>query len=153
MRGAYTKFLAKWPVSIEHNNQGIAEKEKFVLDNITYELELSIEEIGQQTYIDVDSAIDAQIKLALRLIESIHDARHVGFEHFNFLLDITALKVKDIAKYVGMDPAHISQYKRNKHLSSGVWQMFRVFLLDFLTNKKVTNQIFLSNFNRQDAAS
>jgi hypothetical protein len=122
---------------------------EIILDGKKFIMEVEGTKHGDEVYIDANSAIQAQINLALKILMDLSDAKDISFEIFNFLLDTTGLRVKEIARYVGMSPAHISQYRRDKHLSSGVWQMFRIFFWDFFTHGKVTIPVFQWN---KDAA-
>jgi hypothetical protein len=51
----------------------------------------------------------------------------------------------EVASYIGIEPATISQWRRHKGISKAAWQAFRVFFYDLFSNGTVTNPIFLGN--------
>lgn len=129
-------------------------KYTITINDTPYELEVTAKMIDGQLCLDGAETIKAQEQLALKFLKEL-SVDEITPEHFNFFLNITGLKVKDIAMYVDMNPAHISQYRRDKRLSSGVWTMFKVFFRDYLThNNTVTIDTFKENFqkNQQKAS-
>jgi hypothetical protein len=127
-------------------------KHKIKIDGHEYLMKVAGKKIGGDVYIEADSAIGAQIDLALQLLGTHDQAKKVTPELFNFFLDTTGLRAKEIAEYVGISPAHISQYRREKRLSAGVWQMFRIFFWDFFTHGKATIPIFKWNKEKTKVA-
>jgi hypothetical protein len=56
----------------------------------------------------------------------------------------------EIASFIEIEPASISQWRRNKGISKAAWQAFRVFFYDLFSNGSVTNPIFVGNKQRME---
>ena len=58
----------------------------------------------------------------------------------------------EMAQYIYVDPASISQWRRKKGISATAWQTFRLFFFDLFSNGHITNEIFISNKSKKIAA-
>ncbi len=102
--------------------------------------------------LDGDDFLRAQWELGKQLVKDTQDPNEVSFELFNFLVDISAMTNTEIAQYIYVDPASISQWRRKKGISATAWQTFRLFFFDLFSNGHITNEIFISNKNKKNAA-
>lgn len=119
---------------------------RFLIGPKTYSLSIEAEENADGASIfSADDLLKEQLKLGLKFVEDIHDAEGVECDLFNFLVDITGMTNSEIASYIGIEPATISQWRRNKGISKAAWQTFRIFFYDLFTHGSVTNPIFISN--------
>lgn len=116
------------------------------------EFSLSISSIrdGDQIMTNVDDLIKAQRALAMQLIKERFHSNQISPEYLNYFINVSGLKVRDISRYVGVEPALISQWRSNKNLSAAAWQLLRIFFLDFFEHGKVTHTIFTDNFHRHN---
>ena len=122
---------------------------KFRISESSYSITLDAE--TREDGISVFSAEDLlreQWKLGSQLVEKTHEAEKVSCELFNFLVDISGMTNSEIASFIGIEPATISLWRRNKGISKAAWQAFRVFFYDLFSNGKVTNPIFIGNNQR-----
>lgn len=119
---------------------------KFSIGAQTFSLHLNAEvrEDGTSVF-SADDLLREQWKLGKKFVEENHDSELVTCDLFNFLVDVTGMTNSEIASYIGIEPATISQWRRHKGISKAARQAFRVFFYDFFTNGSVTNPIFLSN--------
>lgn len=89
-----------------------------------------------------------QWNLGRKLVVENYEAERVSCELFNFLADISGFNNVEIASFIGIEPATISQWRRNKGISKAAWQAIRVFYFDLFSNGSVTNPIFIGNKQR-----
>jgi hypothetical protein len=94
---------------------------------------------------NADDLLREQWRLGKSFVEENSDSENVSCDLFNFLVDISGMTNSEIAAYIGLEPATISQWRRNKGISKAAWQAFRVFFYDLFSNGNVTNPIFLGN--------
>ena len=122
---------------------------KFKIGESSYSIALEAEarEDGISVF-SADYLLREQWKLGSRLAWENHEAEKVSCELFNFLVDISGMTNSEIASFIGIEPATISQWRRNKGISKAAWQVFRVFFYDLFSNGKVTNPIFIGNHQR-----
>jgi hypothetical protein len=92
-----------------------------------------------------DDLLREQWRLGKSFVEERNDSEDVSCELFNFLVDISGMTNSEVASYIGIEPATISQWRRHKGISKAAWQAFRVFFYDLFSNGTVTNPIFLGN--------
>ena len=119
------------------------------------EYEIPVEVASQQEgklLLDGDDFLRAQWELGKKLVKEIQDPSEVNFELFNFLVDISGMTNSEVAQYICVDPASISQWRRKKGISATAWQTFRLFFFDLFSNGHVTNEIFISNKSKKIAA-
>jgi hypothetical protein len=119
------------------------------------EYEIPVEVTSQQEgklVLDGEDFLRAQWILGKKLVKETQDPSAVSFELFNFLVDISGMTNSKIAQYIYVDPASISQWRRKKGISATAWQTFRLFFFDLFSNGHITNEIFISNKNRKNAA-
>ena len=102
--------------------------------------------------LDGEDFLRAQWELGKKLVKETQDPSAVSFELFNFLVDILGITNSEIAQYIYLDPASISQWRRKKGISVTAWQTFRLFFFDLFSNGHITNEIFISNKSRKNAA-
>ena len=97
------------------------------------------------TVFSADDLLREQWRLGKSFVEESNDSENVSCELFNFLVDISGMTNSEVASYIGIEPATISQWRRHKGISKAAWQAFRVFFYDLFSNGTVTNPIFLGN--------
>lgn len=110
-------------------------------------LEAETREDGTSVF-SADDLLREQWQLGKKLVVENHEAENVSCELFNFLVDISGMTNAEIASFIGIEPATISQWRRNKGISKAAWQAFRVFFYDLFSNGSVTNPIFVGNKQR-----
>ena len=101
---------------------------------------------------DGDDFLRAQLELGKKLVKEIQDPSAVSSEMFNYLVDISGMTNSEMAQYIYVDPASISQWRRKKGISATAWQTFRLFFFDLFSNGHITNEIFISNKSKKIAA-
>ena len=110
---------------------------------------ITVEVIGDEkdgtTRLDADDLVRAQRELGLTIILRHKDPKDLMPAHFNFLVNVSGLRGKDLARYLKVEPGNISQWRREKGISAVAWQAFRMLFFDLFTNGRVTNRILLSN--------
>ena len=119
---------------------------------------VTVEVIGNEkdgaTQLDADDLVRAQREVGLAMILRHKDTKDLMPAHFNFLVNVSGLRGKDLAQYLKVEPGNISQWRREKGISAVAWQAFRMLFFDLFTNGRVTNRILLSNIEDrpEDAA-
>lgn len=102
---------------------------------------------GGGVRLDGDDLLRAQREVGLAMVMSYKEPKRLTPAHFNFLVSITGLRGKELARYLQVEPSNISQWRREKGISAVAWQAFRVFFFDLFTNGKITNEVLLSNLD------
>jgi hypothetical protein len=121
----------------------------FRIGDAVYSVSLEAETREDGTsVISADDLLREQWHLGKKLVLENHDADTVSCELFNFLVDISGMTNAEIASFIGIEPATISQWRRNKGISKAAWQMFRVFFYDLFSNGSVTHPILIGNRQR-----
>lgn len=111
-----------------------------------YEIPVVVESKEEGKFVlDGEDFLRAQRQLGKKLVKELQDASAVNSEVFNYLVDISGMTNTEIAQYICVDPASISQWRRKKGISSTAWQTFRLFFFDLFSNGYITNEIFISN--------
>ena len=113
----------------------------------TVQLDTQIREDGTSAF-SADDLLREQWRLGKSFVEEPNNSENVSCELFNFLVDISGMTNSEVAAYIGIEPATISQWRRHKRISKAAWQAFRVFFYDLFSNGSVTNPIFLGNKQR-----
>lgn len=108
------------------------------------QLDAQTREDGTSVF-SADDLLREQWLLGKKLVEQNHETENVSCELFNFLVDVSGMTNSEIASYIGIEPATISQWRRNKGISKAAWQAFRIFFYDLFSNGSITNPIFLGN--------
>lgn len=98
-----------------------------------------------EIHFDSDDLIRAQREVGLTLVMQNKDTKELTPAHFNFLVNVSGLRGRELASYLKVEPGNISQWRREKGISAVAWQAFRIFFFDLFTNGKVTNKVLLSN--------
>ena len=119
--------------------------------NYEIAVEVKSQEVGKFV-LDGEDFLRAQLELGKKLVKELQDPSAVNSEIFNFLVDISGMTNSEMAQYICVDPASISQWRRKKGISSTAWQTFRLFFFDLFSNGHITNEIFISNKNSKIAA-
>lgn len=99
--------------------------------------------------LDLDKAHEAYKKIALKIIaEQPLPEKELRHEYFNFFCNISALRGKELAAYLNVQPGQISQWRRNKEkdISPISWLPIRIFFADLFENGRVTNKALISNY-------
>ena len=118
-----------------------------------YEIPVEVEsQEGGKFVLDGDDFLRAQLELGKKLVKEIQDPSAVSSEMFNYLVDISGMTNSEMAQYIYVDPASISQWRRKKGISATAWQTFRLFFFDLFSNGHITNEIFILNKSRKIAA-
>lgn len=116
-----------------------------------YEIPVEVTSYNEgKIILDGEVFLRAQWELGKKLVKEIQDSSAVGFELFNFLVDVSGMTNTEIAQYIYVDPASISQWRRKKGISATAWQTFRLFFFELFSNGRITNEIFISNKNRKN---
>jgi hypothetical protein len=118
-----------------------------------YTLEIKGKTKDGKTYLEGKDTIKAHKNLALKLLEQTNNHKEVTPELFSFFVDTCALRNVDVAKYLNIQAALISQYRKDKNLSALSWTAFRSFFWDFITHEKCTNPIYEKNFYKKSQAA
>ena len=108
-----------------------------------YNIKVDATEFDGKTQIKTDSLITAQRKLAESLLEKTES---FDIDIFNYTLDTSGKRAKDIAALLETSPAHISQVRRGKtEVSKQFWKLFRVVMLTLLSGdeRRTTDRILL----------
>jgi hypothetical protein len=108
------------------------------------QLDAQVREDGTSVF-SADDLLREQWLLGKKLVEQNHETEDVSCELFNFLVDVSGMTNSEIASYIGIEPATVSQWRRNKGISKAAWQAFRIFFYDLFSNGSITNPIFLGN--------
>lgn len=118
-----------------------------------YEIPVEVESQEEGKFVlDGDDFLRAQLELGKKLVKEIQDPSAVSSEMFNYLVDISGMTNSEMAQYIYVDPASISQWRRKKGISATAWQTFRLFFFDLFSNGHITNEIFISNKSKKIAA-
>ena len=118
-----------------------------------YEIPVEVESQKEGKFVlDGDDFLRAQLELGKKLVKEIQDPSAVSSEIFNYLVDISGMTNSEMAQYIYVDPASISQWRRKKGISATAWQTFRLFFFDLFSNGHITNEIFISNKSKKIAA-
>ena len=118
-----------------------------------YEIPVEVESQEEGKFVlDGDDFLQAQLELGKKLVKEIQDPGAVSSEIFNYLVDISGMTNSEMAQYIYVDPASISQWRRKKGISATAWQTFRLFFFDLFSNGHITNEIFISNKSKKIAA-
>ena len=118
-----------------------------------YEIPVEVESQKEGKFVlDGDDFLRAQLELGKKLVKEIQDPSAVSSEMFNYLVDISGMTNSEMAQYIYVDPASISQWRRKKGISATAWQTFRLFFFDLFSNGHITNEIFISNKSKKIAA-
>ena len=118
-----------------------------------YEIPVEVESQEEGKFVlDGDDFLRAQLELGKKLVKEIQDPSAVSSEIFNYLVDISGMTNSEMAQYIYVDPASISQWRRKKGISATAWQTFRLFFFDLFSNGHITNEIFISNKSKKIAA-
>jgi hypothetical protein len=120
-------------------------KQKIEIGTEVHFIEVHSKGTGDEAYIDVDEIILAQRRLAIDILRKRKNVDDVGPDHINFFLNISGLKVTEIARYLSIDPALLSQWRRNKDMSTIGWLALRIFFIDLFANNGVTLEVFRKN--------
>jgi hypothetical protein len=119
---------------------------RFRIGKETFSVELHAKERDDGTAVfSADDLLREQWKLGKKMVEEGADADGVSCEMFNFLADISGMTNSEIAAYINLEPATISQWRRHKGISKAAWQAFRIFFYDLFSNGSITNPILLGN--------
>jgi hypothetical protein len=114
-------------------------------------IEMESKEEGK-VLLDGDDFLRAQWELGKKLVKEHQDPTTIDSEMFNFLVDISGMTNTEVAQYICVDPASISQWRRKKGISATAWQTFRLFFYDLFSNGHITNEIFILNKSKRIAA-
>lgn len=118
-----------------------------------YEIPVEVESQEEGKFVlDGDDFLRAQLELGKKLVKETQDPSAVSSEMFNYLVDISGMTNSEMAQYIYVDPASISQWRRKKGISATAWQTFRLFFFDLFSNGHITNEIFISNKSKKIAA-
>ena len=118
-----------------------------------YEIPVEVESQKEGKFVlDGDDFLRAQLELGKKLVKEIQDPSAVSSEIFNYLVDISGMTNSEMAQYIYVDPASISQWRRKKGISATAWQTFRLFFFDLFSNGHITNEIFISNKSKKISA-
>ena len=118
-----------------------------------YEIPVEVESQEEGKFVlDGDDFLRAQLELGKKLVKEIQDPSAVSSEIFNYLVDISGMTNSEMAQYIYVDPASISQWRRKKGISATAWQTFRLFFFDLFSNGHITNEIFISNKSKKISA-
>ena len=118
-----------------------------------YEIPVEVESQKEGKFVlDGDDFLRAQLELGKKLVKEIQDPSAVSSEMFNYLVDISGMTNSEMAQYIYVDPASISQWRRKKGISATAWQTFRLFFFDLFSNGHITNEIFISNKSKKISA-
>ena len=118
-----------------------------------YEIPVEVESQEEGKFVlDGDDFLQAQLELGKKLVKEIQDPGAVSSEIFNYLVDISGMTNSEMAQYIYVDPASISQWRRKKGISATAWQTFRLFFFDLFSNGHITNEIFISNKSKKISA-
>lgn len=111
-----------------------------------YDVSVAVEEQSKDSLVlNGEDFLRAQWELGKRLVKETYDSENLTPDIFNFLIEISGMTNTEIAQYIKVDPASISQWRRKKGISVTAWQTFRVFFYDLFSNGHITNEIFLLN--------
>lgn len=116
-------------------------------ETYSVQLEAQVNEDGTPIF-SAEDLLREQWMLGKRFVEDNHKAENVTCELFNFLVDVSGMTNGEIASYLGIEPATISQWRRNKGISKAAWQALRIFFYDLFSNGSITNPIFVGNKQR-----
>lgn len=102
---------------------------------------------------DVSSIIKQQRQVGIEIASKEAVINELTPEYLTFFCNISGLKGKEIAAYLGLRQGQLSDYKKGtKKLSSLGWSCFRNFFLELFQNDgEVTNPVWLSNKDRSAA--
>lgn len=90
---------------------------------------------------DAEDIRKANRQLALIFLRE--EVESVTPEKFNFLLNVVALRGSEIAEYLAVDRAAISQWRKDTPLSKAAWTACKVLFWDVLEHGMVTLPPFL----------
>ena len=128
-------------------------KYKIKIGSTEHTVLVEAEEENNETIVfDGEDFIRAQRQLAKQIVYDTQNADDLTPEIFNYLVDITGFTNSEIAKYMTIDPASISQWRRKKGISGVAWQAFRLFFNDLFLNGHITNEIFIANKHYKKAS-
>ena len=118
-----------------------------------YDIPVEVESQEEGKFVlDGEDFLRAQWELGKKLVKELQDPSAVNSEIFNYLVDISGMTNSEMAQYICVDPASISQWRRKKGISATAWQTFRLFFFDLFSNGHITNEIFISNKSNRIAA-
>jgi hypothetical protein len=118
-----------------------------------YEIPLTFTMQNNNRFVfDGDDFLKAQWELGKKFVKKIQDPEQISPDIFNYLVEISSMTNTEIAQYIKVEPASISQWRRKKGISITAWQTFRLFFLDLFCNGHITNEIFLLNKNEKNIA-
>lgn len=104
-----------------------------------------LQEIGADIVPDVifsaDDMANANRALALQFVQD--EVENISPAEFDFILNVTELRAAEVAQYLAIDRASISQWRKDTALSKAAWTACKVLYLDVLTNRHVTLPSFL----------
>jgi hypothetical protein len=73
-------------------------------------------------------------------------------EAFNFLLNISGFRAKEIAEFLNVDFENLLQWRKETRIPDPVWQLFRVFFIELFRFGEVRNEVFLTNAKKITSA-
>ncbi len=120
-------------------------KQKIEIGSETHFIEINSQGTGNKAYIDADELIAAQRSLAVRILLERKHADDIQSEHINFFINTSGMKVKEIAMYLAIDPALLSQWRKNKNISNIGWLSLRIFFLDLFQHGAITLDVLKKN--------
>ena len=122
-------------------------RQKIEIGDEVHFIEVQQKGSGDDTYIDTAEVIHAQRALALTLLRTRKSSSEIGPEHINFLLNICGMKIREVAKYLSINPALLSQWRKDKGISDIGWLALRIFFINLFSHDAITLEVLQANYS------